>query len=102
MSGPEADLFGDEQVFDVAKGDKTTLDELIERLLDFRAANPGSGGMLVEKYLAGARWHAGKVELAHAKVVRMETAGRVVAIPQFWSPQYDEPGLKGPACVRIS
>lgn len=89
------------QVIDAAEGTPMTLDEHIQACLEFKAAHPGSGSWLVQKYLAGARYHAGRVELAHPKVSLIKSQGRAIAVPQFWQAKYDDESLRGAPVVRL-
>lgn len=89
------------KVLDAAEGTPMTLDEHIAECVAFRDAHPGSGQWLVQKYLAGARYHAGKVELAFPKVNVIKGQGRAIAIPQFWQAQYDDESQRGEPVVRL-
>lgn len=99
----QPDLIGDPLRFvDPAAGDRRTLDQHIAACIALRDANPGSGDWPVQKYMAGARQHAGAVHVAHIKVKLISNVGRAVALPAFWQAGFDDEASKGPPVVRVT
>lgn len=99
----QPDLIGDPLRFvDPVAGTKCTLTEFIAACQVFRDAHPGSGNWPVQKYMGGARQHAGIASVAYMKLKPIPSVGKVQVLPQFWQAGFDDESLKGPPVVRFT
>lgn len=85
-------------LFDTAQGVPITLEEYIAALQALQEVH--GGGLLVQKYLAGARRHAPAPVLAFT-TQRDLGSKKPLHLPQFWQEGFDPESAKGALVVRV-